>query len=109
MLAVAVANGTVIIYQWQDPTNLTSFNEFREINVMPNGECSCLSWSPAFDEPMTLVVGNLISSSYTDSNTGLNEAASIESNLLQLVTFNQETEKELDLLYPINESSPLQL
>jgi len=68
MLAVAVANGTIMIYQWQDPSNLTSFNEFREINLLTNGECTCLSWNPAFDEPMTLVVGCLIQSQETEND-----------------------------------------
>jgi len=66
MLAVAVSNGIVMVYQWKDPSNLTAFSEFREIKVMEFGECCCLSWNPAFDEPMTLVVGCLITQSLGD-------------------------------------------
>lgn len=60
MLAVAVANGTIIIYEWKDPSNLQTFNYFREIHVLNNGECTCLSWNPTFNEPMSLVLGCLI-------------------------------------------------
>ena len=62
MLAVAVANGTVLIYQWQDPNNLTTFTEFREINVLNNGECTCLSWNPDFVKSMSIVIGCMITS-----------------------------------------------
>jgi hypothetical protein len=57
ILAVAIADGTVIIYQWPDSTNLTSHNELRNVKVLTNGECTSLSWNPAFDEPLSLVVG----------------------------------------------------
>ena len=101
MLAVAVANGTIIIYQWQDPSNLTSFNEFREINLLPNGECTCLSWNPAFDEPMTLVVGCLIQSQEAGENDF--------SKLLQLICFNKDADKELDLVVPFNKGQHKQM
>ena len=58
LLAVAVANGTIKIFKREDPSNLASFGEFREINLMKElGECMCLAWNPAFDEPTSLIVG----------------------------------------------------
>jgi len=55
---VAIANGTIKIFQCKDPDQLTTFSELREINLVAGlGECTCLSWNPAFDEPMSLVVG----------------------------------------------------
>ena len=59
---MAIADGTVMVYQWPDPTNLTSHNELRAIKVLNNGECTCLSWNPAFDEPISLVIGCFITS-----------------------------------------------
>ena len=122
MLAVAVANGTIKIYQWQDPTNLTSSNEFREINVIADsGECTCLTWNQAFDEPMALIVGCLMTKSthgnhvsqdpadIDDDKNDENQAEDMlqsrrndEMHLLQLITFNQQTEKELDRKIPMN-------
>jgi len=55
-LVAAVANGTIKIYRWQDPTNLKESIE-EEFQVIPQGECNCLSWNPAFDEPISLLVG----------------------------------------------------
>lgn len=58
LLAVAVANGTIKIFKREDPGNLTSFSEYREINLMKDlGECTCLTWNSAFDEPTSLIVG----------------------------------------------------
>lgn len=57
-LAVAIANGSIKIYKCADPNNLTTFfNDVTEIIVVSSGECTCLDWNPAFDEPMSLVVG----------------------------------------------------
>jgi len=59
-----VSNGTILVYKWQDPTNLSSHQEFREINIISGyGECTTLSWNPAFDEPISMVVGCMITSS----------------------------------------------
>ena len=88
MLAVAVADGTVMMYQWQDPSNLTSHNEYRSIKVLNNAECTCLSWNPAFDEPMSLVVGCLV----ITTKSSLGEAEQIE----QEVDMNMP--KEVNLL-----------
>jgi hypothetical protein len=65
---VAIADGTVMVYQWPDPTNLTSHNELRAIKVLNNGECTSLSWNPAFDEPISLVIGCYITSKLREEN-----------------------------------------
>ena len=71
MLAVAVANGSIMLFDGEDATNLkTFFSNEREVIVVSPGECTCLSWNPAFDEEMALVVGCKAS----------------ESSLLNLVT-----------------------
>lgn len=57
MLAVAVANGSVYIYEAKDLNNLNSWTEIFEIKTNSTG-CNCLSWNPAFDEPPMLVVGS---------------------------------------------------
>jgi len=60
-LAVAIANGTITVYKWQDPTELMSYETLLNINVVPDyGECTCLSWNQAFDEPMSIAVGCMI-------------------------------------------------
>ena len=56
MLAVAVSNGLVLIYEARDALNLTTFTETCVINTMSPG-CNCLSWNPAFDESPMIVVG----------------------------------------------------
>ena len=110
MLAAAVANGSIIIYRCQEPSNLSnSFNEDREIQVISNGECTCLTWNPSFDEPMSIIVGCLATSMNNDKDTGKKdgpEQKAIGSNLLQLITFNPESKKELDLKIPFNGQQP---
>lgn len=120
MLAVAVANGTIKIYQWQDPNNLTGSNEFREINIIDSGECTCLTWNQAFDEPMALIVGCERPKS-AENNRGqdpsgvdedeheenemddlLPSKGNDESRLLRLVTYNPQSQKELDRAMSMN-------
>ena len=55
-LAVAVANGSVHIYEAKDLNNLNSWAEIYEVKANSVG-CNCLSWNPAFDETPMLVVG----------------------------------------------------
>ena len=50
MLAVAVADGTVSIFEAKDLNNLSSWIEVYTIKTNSSG-CNCLSWNPAFDEP----------------------------------------------------------
>ena len=58
MLAIAVANGTIRLLRWKDSAQLSEFEEFRSIDIVTShGECICLSWNPAEDEPMSLAVG----------------------------------------------------
>jgi nucleoporin SEH1 len=56
MLAVAVANGNIQMYEAKDLSNLTSWVEVFKIKTSDLG-CNCLSWNPAFDEPPMIVVG----------------------------------------------------
>jgi WD40 repeat protein len=88
-LAVAVANGTVMIYKQTDPNELFSCNELIEIPVIQTGECTCLSWNPAFDEPMSLVVGCDLSKSI-DVSEGSSANTQNDSGLLQLITITKE-------------------
>jgi hypothetical protein len=57
MIAVAVANGTVIIYEAKDITNLTSWTEVYEIRTNSQMGCNCLAWNPAFDELPMIMIG----------------------------------------------------
>jgi hypothetical protein len=57
ILAVALANGSVFIYEAKDLINLTSWTEIFEIKANSTS-CNCLSWNPAFDEPPMIVVGS---------------------------------------------------
>jgi hypothetical protein len=92
-LAVAVADGTVVIYDWRDPKNLTSSSS-KEIKVLGSDlneyQCTCLSWNPAFDEKMTLIVG-------CHSISGQDK-----ENNLQLITYNKEKSLDLDKKIAIN-------
>ena len=98
MLAVAVANGSVLVYKWPDSYNLADFSEHRDISVVAgHGECTCLSWNPAADEPATLIVGCLITTpaaSFTSRNP--DDAFEMECHLLQLVNVDE------DRLTPMN-------
>lgn len=56
VLAVAVSNGNVLIFEARDPLNLTTFTETCVINTMSPGSNS-ISWNPAFDESPMIIVG----------------------------------------------------
>jgi WD40 repeat protein len=99
---VAVANGTIKIFKREDPANLASFGEFREINLMRElGECTCLAWNPAFDEPTSLIVGCNITtpSQFLESNE-YEENQKNEVQLLQMVILKDN--KDNDQKIPIN-------
>lgn len=125
VLAVALANGTVNIYKWQSDNIHANKSEIASINVIAgHGECTCLSWNPTFDEPMSLVVGCLITSSpevfneRKSANEGKGEEneketelqsqehqqqnqLSVDANLLQLVIMEHADAKNLKLV-PMN-------
>ena len=56
MIAVAVANGHIVVYEAKDITNLTIWTEVYDIKTNSLG-CTCLDWNPAFDEPPMIIVG----------------------------------------------------
>jgi hypothetical protein len=99
LLAVAVANGTIKIFKREDPGNLTSFNEYREINLMKDlGECTCLSWNSAFDEPTSLIVG-----CHMTTPTQFLEVKEDENNqkqemqLLQMIVLRDNKDEDLKI------------
>lgn len=56
ILAVAVSNGSVLIYEARDLQNLSTWTESHDIKTMSAG-CNCISWNTAFDEFPMIVVG----------------------------------------------------
>lgn len=65
--------------------------------VSGHGECNCLSWNPAFDEPNSLVVGCLITSSQQDFEPRNSEyELEMDAHLLQIVDVDENK------LIPIN-------
>ena len=56
VIAIAVANGSVFIYEARDVLNIASWTESFEIKTMSAG-CNCISWNLAFDENPMIVVG----------------------------------------------------
>lgn len=57
MLAVAVADGSVHLFEFKDLTNLSSWTKIGEFKT-GGGACNCIDWNPAFDEIPMLVVGS---------------------------------------------------
>lgn len=107
VLAAAMTNGVLKIFKWADPNQLNSYIEMREINLFKfHGECTCLDWNPSFDEPMSLIVGGVLTSapqapgSPEGSKEG-EEELKPHNHLLKLVILDQAEAKN-DRVFSVN-------